>query len=203
MKHAALLLAVLSLLFTPISRAQTNAALPAALPSESLKSHDKAEKEAGSSTVVELSGMIVAAVSVVLAALTLVVGWITAAGGFLVWKAWQEKGMLKEQLGDISKARDTAIATIEAQKTASIDFITRTAVGATRVKAAKQKLLELLMDAELDPAALYAELQKTVQYPDRECLIIYSKLLERQGANVDLVRLIRNGIQEYALHSRI
>ena len=74
----------------------------------------------------------------------------------------------------------------------------RTAFRLANFHTAKRTLRDTLSKPNPSVNEIYLLLEKTIKYPDVECLQLYSKALELFESNFDIVRLIRNGIMQFA-----
>ena len=73
-----------------------------------------------------------------------------------------------------------------------------TALGLGTINNAKAKLRDLLSDESAPFDDVYRQVQKTIISPDEECLRLYAKVLLKYENKIDMIRLIRNGILQYA-----
>lgn len=159
-----------------------------------------AQSEAANSELVEISGLLLTGISVILAIVVFFAGVITTAGGALIWSAFKERENLKRHMGDLNAARDSCLEELSKERAKALEMIERLAVSVVSVRSSKQRLDELLtFESNVNLVEeIYTELQRTVAYPDRECIGIYYRILEKYESSVDLVRLVRNGLHAYA-----
>ena len=73
-----------------------------------------------------------------------------------------------------------------------------TVLGTAQLQRAKRELENALVDSKPNVDKVYAALQKTIAYPDADCLRLYAIALTKLEGNIDIARLVRNGILQYS-----
>jgi hypothetical protein len=139
-----------------------------------------------------------ATISILLTVISVLLGISAGVGVTIVVKAMKEK----EELLEIRKKTRSDAKLIRRQLKSDYDSMVEalkiTSFNLTTLIKAKRDLANALAASPVSKKVVYSALQKTVAYPDVECLRLYSKALVKFENDLDIVRLIRNGLLHYA-----
>lgn len=137
------------------------------------------------------------ALAILISAIVLVIGVFSGVALSVVIRVKKEREDMEKLRGNLDEQQKNIHKKLTQEYSVLIDTMKRTAFELGKLHRAKKNVRELLAKKAPDVGRVYAEIQKTVQYPDLECLALYGEALEKFEGNVDIVRCVRNGIVQY------
>lgn len=137
-------------------------------------------------------------ISVLLSVITILVAIITGVGLTVVIRASRDKKELEGIRASFDREQKETRENLKRDYEKMIEALQQTAFGLATFQRAKHNLRETLSMPDPSPKDVHLLIQKTVRYPDAECLKLYAKALLMFETNVDIVRVVRNGILEFS-----
>jgi hypothetical protein len=141
--------------------------------------------------------------SILLTMVILAITFMTGAGFTLLKSISKETESLKSIKKSVEEEHTLLIKKLNADCVSHVQTLKLTAMGLVGVYSGKENLRNLLADDKSVVDDVYKELQKTIKYPDEECIRLYAKVLTVYEGNIDIVRLVRNGLLQYARNPQI
>ena len=137
-------------------------------------------------------------ITVILSIVVLAVTFMAGYGATLVYKIKKENEALSIVKQSIEKEHEDLIEKLNKDCEKHISTLKLTALGLVTVHSGKNNLKNLLSEKDPSFDSIYMEVQKTIQYPDEECIRIYGKILTIYEDEIDMIRLVRNGLLQYS-----
>ncbi len=135
--------------------------------------------------------------AILLSVITIIIGIFGGLGLSLVVKIHKEKTEIEKQKLTFEELKNSYSEKLQKEHLAMLEALKRAAFGMAKLSAAKREASNLLTNDKPDTKRLFSVLQKTVAYPDLECLRLYAATLQKCEGNVDLVRVVRNGLLQF------
>ncbi len=118
---------------------------------------------------------------------TLLVGVVAGVGVAIVVRLMTEKRQFEKQKKGLQNEFDRMLSILK-----------ETALGHIQLNETKRELQIKLAEKGLHEKDVYHLLQKTVTRPDQQCIEIYAEILDRFEENVNMIRVVRNGLSAFA-----
>jgi len=138
-----------------------------------------------------------ASIAILLSAITVIIGIFSGVALSVVIKVQRERAKIEKLHLSFDKHQQLMKNQLEREHRAMLVAMKRTAFGMARLHNAKRQVSDLLAGNNPNAGRLYQALQKTISYPDLECIRLYANVLDRFENNVDIVRCVRNGLVQY------
>lgn len=150
----------------------------------------------------EIFSYILMGISTIVAIITIIVGVITGIGIIMLVKISKDKRQLESERKDLANDFDNVRKELNEEFDKMKRSLKMIAFGLGSNQKAKNDLKILLDEKHPDVTKVFLCLEKTVKYPDLECLSLYAKSLNRFYNNIDIIRVIRNGILQFSRNPR-
>ncbi len=141
---------------------------------------------------------VLSAISVVLSILIILVGIITGLGLTIVIKASRDKKEIEDKRESFVKEQEKMRQNLKHEYEKMVKALQHKTFTQARVQRAKRSLRDALSTDNPSHGNVYMMIERTVSYPDAECLSLYAKALSIFETNVDIIRVVRNGILEFS-----
>lgn len=141
-------------------------------------------------------------ITLLLTVITFVVGTVFVILASMLWRVNKESKELAAGREKVDAALDKKMQEFIAQYEKNVLAFEIQALGLGALHSAKSKIREMILTNSGSVNEMYRELQKTVKYPDLECLHFYAAALDRHKGNVDIERIVRNGLVSFAQNPR-
>jgi hypothetical protein len=149
----------------------------------------------------ELFSYSLTGISVLLSVIVIVIGIITGVGLAIVLKVDRERKKLERAKNELIEKQQGILKELESEHKSMLISLKKTAYRLKDFSIVKGNLEILLSEASPDSKKAYELIQKTVLYPDKECLHLYAKALNKFEKDINIIRIVRNGIISYVRRS--
>jgi hypothetical protein len=146
----------------------------------------------------ELFSYTLTGISALLSVITILIGVITGIGLTIVIKANKERKEIEGIRLTINQEIEHARNDLKNDYKKMTEGLKLTSSKIIQIRQAKRKLRDLLSQTQPSSKEVYLLIQKTVTYPDAECLVLYAKAMDLFETNVDIIRIIRNALLEFS-----
>jgi hypothetical protein len=146
----------------------------------------------------EFFSYILPSISILLAIVTLLVGVITGVGVAIVTKVYRERKKLEDIRGSFEKEKEKSLDSLKSEYDKMTQALERTAFRLASFHVSKRDLRNLLSTQTPSPKDSYMLIEKTIKYPDVECLELYAHALKLFENDINIIRLVRNGLIQFS-----
>jgi len=141
---------------------------------------------------------ILSAISILLTVVVIIVGFMGGLGFLIVRRIDNKVNNLETMKKSFEKEQEELRNQLQDDCKKHLNVLELTALGLGTINRAKTNLRNLLASDAAAFPDVYKEVQKTIISPDEECLRLYAQVLQKYEDKIDMIRLIRNGLLEYA-----
>ena len=135
-------------------------------------------------------------ISILLTVMTILLGVTTGIGLTVVLKVGKERKELEGMRKSITEEKEQITQQLQTDYNILLEAMKKTVYGLATLQNAKTEI-ERILDDGGDKGLLYKLIEKTVIHTDHDCVRLYGKILQQYEADIDIVRLVRNGLLQF------